>query len=68
MAWTYSALVQAIKDFTQYDESSFNSNIDTFIQNAEERILFAVDLTVFRKNQTGNVTSGVDNVSKNLSV
>lgn len=58
MAWTYSALVQAIKDFTQYDESSFNSNIDTFIQNAEERILFAVDLTVFRKNQTGNVTSG----------
>jgi hypothetical protein len=56
MAWTYDALVQAIKDFTQYDETSFNNNIDTFIQNAEERILFAVDLTVFRKNQTGNLT------------
>lgn len=58
MAWTYATLVQAIKDWTQYDETSFNDNIDTFIQNAEERILFAVDLTVFRKNQTGNVSSG----------
>jgi hypothetical protein len=56
MAWTYDTLVQAIKDFTQYDETSFNDNIDTFIQNAEERILFAVDLTVFRKNQTGSLT------------
>jgi hypothetical protein len=58
MAWTYATLVQAIKDWTQYDETSFNNNINTFIQNAEERILFAVDLTVFRKNQTGNLTSG----------
>jgi len=58
MAWTYATLVQAIKDWTQYDETSFNSNIDTFIQNAEERILFAVDLTVFRKNQTGNMSNG----------
>jgi hypothetical protein len=58
MAWTYATLVQAIKDWTQYDETSFNDNIDTFIQNAEERILFAVDLTVFRKNQSGNVSSG----------
>lgn len=58
MAWTYATLVQAIKDWTQYDEQSFNDNIDTFIQNAEERILFAVDLTVFRKNQTGNTSTG----------
>jgi len=58
MAWTYSTLVQAIKDFTQYDETTFNSNINTFIQNAEERLLYAVDLEVFRKNQTGNMGSG----------
>jgi hypothetical protein len=57
MAWTHDTLTQAIKDFVQYDETSFDSNIDTFIQNAEERILFAVDLTVFRKNQVGNLTS-----------
>jgi len=56
-AWTYATLVQAIKDFTQYDETTFNTNIPTFIQNAEERILFAVDLTSFRKNQTGTLTS-----------
>ncbi len=58
MAWTYATLVQAIKDFTQYDETTFNSNINTFIQNAEERLLYAVDLEVFRKNQTGNMGSG----------
>ena len=56
-AWTYATLVQAIKDFTQYDETTFTTNIPTFIQNAEERILFAVDLTTFRKNQTGTLTS-----------
>jgi hypothetical protein len=58
MAWTYTTLVQAIKDFAQYDETTFNNNIPVFIQNAEERILFNVDLTVFRKNQTGTLTSG----------
>jgi hypothetical protein len=58
VAWTYDTLVQAIKDFTQYDETTFNSNIPTFIQNAEERILFAVDLTTFRKNQSATTTAG----------
>jgi hypothetical protein len=58
MGWTYSTLVQAIKDFTQYDETTFNANIDTFIQNAEERLFYAVDLDVFRKNQAGTFTSG----------
>lgn len=58
MAWTYATLVQAIKDFTQYSETTFNANINTFIQNAEERLLYAVDLEVFRKNQTGNLSTG----------
>lgn len=58
MGWTYSTLVQAIKDFTQYDETTFNANINTFIQNAEERLFYAVDLEVFRKNQTGNFSTG----------
>jgi len=58
MAWTHATLIQAIKDFVQYDETTFDNNIDTFIQNAEERILFAVDLTVFRRNQTGTLTVG----------
>lgn len=58
MGWTYSTLVQAIKDFTQYDETTFNANINTFIQNAEERLFYAVDLEVFRKNQSGNFSNG----------
>lgn len=57
MAWTYATLVQAVKDFTQNDETTFNDNIDTFIQNAEERILYSVDLDVFRKNVTGQTTA-----------
>lgn len=57
MAWTYATLVQAIKDFTQYDETTFNANIDTFIRNAEERLLYAVDLDYFRKNQTTTLTA-----------
>lgn len=64
MGWTYTTLVQAIKDFTQYDEVTFNANINTFIQNTEERLLYAVDLEVFRKNQTGNLTAS----NKYLSV
>lgn len=58
MAWTYATLVQAIKDWVQYDETTFNSQIDNFIRNAEERILYAVDLEVFRKNVSGTTTSG----------
>jgi len=57
MAWTYATLVQAIKDFCEYNETTFNSNINTFIKNAEERILFSVDLAVFRKNVTGSTTA-----------
>lgn len=58
MAWTYATLVQAVKDFTEYDETSFNDNIDTFIKNCEERLLYSVDLDVFRKNATATTTNG----------
>lgn len=58
MGWTYATLVQAVKDFTEYDETTFNQNINTFIQNCEERLLYAVSLEVFRKNATGNCTAG----------
>jgi len=58
MAWTYATLVQAVKDYTEYDETTFNQNIDTFIRNCEERLLYAVSLEVFRKNIVGNSTAG----------
>ena len=58
MAWTYATLVQAIKDWTENNETTFNNNINTFIRNADERILYSVDLDVFRKNVTGQTTAG----------
>ena len=47
----YSTLVQSIKDYTQNTETTFVNNIDAFISAAEERLLFDVQLPVFRKNQ-----------------
>jgi hypothetical protein len=58
MAWTYITLVQAIKDFTEYSETSFVNNINRFIENCEERILYSVDLDVFRRNVTGSASVG----------
>jgi|TARA_Y100000310_G_scaffold341630_1_gene441418 hypothetical protein len=53
----YSALVQAIKDYTEDTETTFVNQIDEFISQAELRILFDVDLPYFRKNSTGITTA-----------
>ena len=47
---TYAQLVQAIKDYTDNQETTFVDQIDQFIKNAEERILYDVQLPVFTKN------------------
>jgi hypothetical protein len=60
----YSTLVQAIKDYTENTETTFVNNIDNFIGQAEERILFDVDLPVFHKNVTGSITSGNSYLTK----
>jgi hypothetical protein len=57
MALTYATLVQAIKDYTDNTETVFVSQIDRFISNAEQRILFDVQLPVFRKNQQGTLNA-----------
>lgn len=54
----YAALVQAIQDYCENSESSFVSNIPTFVQLAEERIYNSVQIPAIRKNQTGAVTGG----------
>ena len=64
MGWTYTTLKQAIQDWTEYSETSFVNNIDTFIYNCEERLFYNVDLDYFRKNSTGVCTTG----SKYLAV
>ena len=57
MAWTYTTLTQAIKDYTENTETTFSNNITVFIQQAEVTILRAVQLPVFRKNVTGTMTA-----------
>tara|TARA_R100000808_G_C2115697_1_gene128398 strand:- start:110 stop:751 length:642 start_codon:yes stop_codon:yes gene_type:complete len=58
MAWTYTTLTQAIKDYVQSTETSFTNNIPVFIKQAESRIVRTASLPVFRKNVTGSMTSG----------
>ena len=58
MAFTYDQLKTAIQDYTQNTETSFVTNLPIFIRSAEERILKTVQLTLIRKNSTGNMTQG----------
>lgn len=53
---TYAELVAAINS---YSENSFDTtDINTFIQQAEQRIFNTVQLPDLRRNQVGNTTSG----------
>ena len=60
----YSELVQAIQDYTQNEETSFVSNIPTFVQQAEERINRSIMLPELRKNATAATTSGNQYVAR----
>ena len=60
----YSELVQAIQDYTQNEETSFVSNIPTFVQQAEERINRSIMLPEIRKNATAATTSGNQYVAR----
>lgn len=56
MAMTYTELKAAINS---YSENSFDTtDVDTFIQQAEQRIFNTVQLPDLRRNQVGNTTSG----------
>ena len=57
MSFTYDELKQAIQDYTENDETSFVTNLPLFIRQAEERILKNVQLSLFRKNVSGALTS-----------
>ena len=57
MSFTYSQLKQAIQDYTENDETSFVTNLPIFIRQEEERILKNVQLSLFRKNVSGTLSS-----------
>jgi hypothetical protein len=64
MAFTYATLKTAIQDYTQNEEATFVSQLNTFIVNSEERILKEVQLSVFRKNSEGSTSAGNQFLSK----
>jgi len=51
-------LKTAIQDYTENAETSFVTHLATIIRNVEDLILFTLDLDFFRKNVSGNMTSG----------
>lgn len=53
----YVELRQSVIDFTENTDTTFEENIDTFIQNAEKRIYNSVLIPVLRKNVTGSMTA-----------
>lgn len=57
MSFTYGQLKTAIQDYTENDETSFVNNLPTFIKLSEERILKNVQLSLFRKNVSGNLSN-----------
>jgi len=57
MSFTYTQLKSAIQDYTDYDETTFVTNLPVFIRQAEERILKSVQLSLFRKNVLGTLTA-----------
>ena len=63
MAFTYAQLKTALQDYTQNSETSFVTNLPVFIRSSEERILKTVQLTLFRKNSSGNMTQNDEYLS-----
>jgi hypothetical protein len=53
----YTALTDAICDYTQNFESDFVANIPLFVQQAEQRIFNTVQFPSIRKNVTGSVSA-----------
>jgi len=59
MSFTYLQLKDAVKAYTEYEETSFVNNIPLFIRLSEERILKNVQLSLFRKNATAKTSASV---------
>lgn len=57
---TYDELVTNIRNYTEVNSNVFSDSvINTFITLAENRILRDIDLDVFKKEVTGQLTSGI---------
>ena len=56
MSLTYQQLYDAIQNYTEVDEQTFNANIPNFVRNTEALVNNTVQLPAFRKNVTGEAT------------
>jgi|TARA_R110002012_G_scaffold116729_1_gene264488 hypothetical protein len=63
MSFTLATLKTAIQNYTENDETTFTSTLNTFITNTEERILKNTHLDIFRKNVTGTMTASNEYLS-----
>ena len=54
---TYSELKSLIQNYLQNTETTFVTDLNQIIKQAEDRIINSVQLPDFRKNQTGTLTS-----------
>jgi hypothetical protein len=54
----YTQLTAALQDYLETQETSFVSNIPTFVRQAEERIYRSVQIPELRKNATAAMTAG----------
>ena len=57
MSFTLASLKTAVQDYLQVDETTFNANLNTFIQEAETRIFKLVQLSEQRKNVTATTST-----------
>ena len=55
---TLEELKTLIQNFTENEETTFVNTLNDFIINAEERLFHLIQLDFFRKNVTGNLTTG----------
>jgi len=58
MSFTLATLKSTVQDYLQVNETTFNANLNTFIEEAESRIFKLVQLPEQRKNVTGTLTTG----------
>ena len=57
MSFTLATLKSTVQDYMESTETSFTSNLDTFIKEAEDRIFNNVQLPAQRKNVQGATTA-----------
>ena len=58
MSFTLATLKTAIQDYLEVSESTFTTQLPTFIQQSEDRIFSFVQLPEQRKNVQGTLTTG----------